>query len=364
MNRKSVYILLLLIIKATFSFSQNQTMDNTTKEIMLQGKEAIVMYAFTIIKEKMPELDINPEDYEIKVWANKSQAIVIFKRLIEYIPFEESRDLKFDITVDLIQKDLEEDYFHTFFIPSKAEVKKINFVKEHVTFSSDFDYSIQEYKDRYWINYENESIYGGYFINNITGEKSAELHGHYESEPTPENPFVENDPLKEIFNSTSKDEILNIIQTSANPNMDKFIEITDLLSVEEFEKIRNFILTKGDRRTYRNFDSNNPHYHFNDFHAYLNSEIGQKNINNDPEISDFNEITIHDWNDGAFDIQYYTIKIVRKGDIKNELIYVEEEMKENSVYLLNAYEKDLNLMLKHLKEHYLIKLRNKINTHR
>jgi len=39
-------------------------------------------------------------------------------------------------------------------------------------------------------------------------------------------------------------------------------------------------------------------------------------------------------------------------------------MKENNVYLLNAYEKDLNLMLKNLKEHYLIKLRNQINTHR
>ncbi len=39
-------------------------------------------------------------------------------------------------------------------------------------------------------------------------------------------------------------------------------------------------------------------------------------------------------------------------------------MNEGSIYLLNRREKDLNLMLKNLKEHYLVKLRNQINTNR
>ncbi|MCF6279053.1 MAG: hypothetical protein L3J14_01765 [Flavobacteriaceae bacterium] len=156
--------------------------------------------------------------------------------------------------------------------------------------------------------------------------------------------------------------LLNItLLFSQNKNMDEFIEITDILSITEFEKIKNFILKKRDRKFYRNYDNNNPHYHFDDFHAYLNSEIGQRNLNNGPEISDFNEITVHDW---SGDIQYYIIRIVRKGDVKNELISIgigirEDnsiyKMKESSVYLLNPYKKDINLTLKKFKEHYLIK---------
>ncbi|MCF6352982.1 MAG: hypothetical protein L3J06_08230 [Cyclobacteriaceae bacterium] len=140
-----------------------------------------------------------------------------------------------------------------------------------------------------------------------------------------------------------------------NSNKKGFVEITDSLSIQKFEHIKNFILNKGDRRFYRNYDNNNPHYDFSTFHVYLNAEIGQKNLYNDPEVSDFNEITIYD--SGA-EIQYYTIRIVRKGDIENKEILVNRGMKENNVYLMDTYKDGLGKMEKNLLEIYLPKIRS------
>ncbi len=148
----------------------------------------------------------------------------------------------------------------------------------------------------------------------------------------------------------------------------EFIEISDILSSQEFENIKNFILKKGNRQTYRNFDNNNPVYSFknNDtiaFRTFLNAEIGQGNINNDPKISDFNQITI--WNNSDSitpHITYYNILIVRKGDIKNELIQVKKGMQENRVYLVNHHEhaKDFDSMPANLK-YFLTEIRNEMN---
>ncbi len=140
-----------------------------------------------------------------------------------------------------------------------------------------------------------------------------------------------------------------------NPSKKDFVEITDNLSVQEFEYIKNFILEQGDRQFYRSYDNNNPHYDFSTFHVYLNAEIGQKNLYNNSEISDFNEITIYDT--GA-EIQYYTIRIVRKGDIENKDIAVSLGMKENHIYLMNTYEEGLGKMEKNLLDIYLPKIRS------
>ncbi len=373
---KTISILVCILLNITLLFSQNQTMDNTTKEIMIQGKGAIIAYAFDILEEKVPLLKINPKDYEINVWVNKTKAFVEFKRRIRFIPMGKV-SLDHDIEVDLINKKVTpfEDWSYDksrFFIPSEKEKEKIKFVKKHAGIPVDgFDCTVFERED-YHISITNEHSYNQFHIDKITGEKSLGMEGSYTVQPMLENDTHDEDPIKEIYDSTTQEEILEIIsiETLANLNMDEFIEITALLSIKEFEKIKKFILNKGDRRTYRNIDNNNPHYHFDDFHAYLNSEIGQRNLYNDPEISDFNEITIHDWNR---DIQYYTIRIVRKGVIENELITVDigirkdssiYRMKESNVYLLNPYKKDLNVKLKYLKEHYLVKLRDQINTNR
>ena len=146
-----------------------------------------------------------------------------------------------------------------------------------------------------------------------------------------------------------------MIDNSSN----EYLEITENFSVQEFEVVKTFILENGDRQTYRNLDNNNPHYSFDGFEAYLNAEIGQGNINNDPKISDFNEITLRDSDAMP---QYYTIHIVRKGDIENEEIVVFEGMKEEKVYLLNPYEDDIDLMERNLNG-YIEAIKNEINSH-
>ena len=128
-----------------------------------------------------------------------------------------------------------------------------------------------------------------------------------------------------------------IIETS-----DDFLDITYMMNYNDFENIKTYILLNGDRETFCNMYNDNPHYSFEGFEAYLNPEIGQLNINCDPELSDFNEIVIRDQNS---DPQYFHLLIVRNGDLENEQIARKESnMIEGKVYLLKYYEYDLDKM--------------------
>ena len=115
-----------------------------------------------------------------------------------------------------------------------------------------------------------------------------------------------------------------------------FLKITNQFSVEDCEKVKNFILKEGNRKTYRNFDNNNPYYDFKKFAVYLGSDIGQQNINNDPKLSDFNTLTLKD------DDQYYEIIVIRTGDIKAKKKGIVNGMQENEVYLTDYGRNDLD----------------------
>lgn len=117
-----------------------------------------------------------------------------------------------------------------------------------------------------------------------------------------------------------------------------FLKITNQLSVQDFEQIKNFILKEGNQKTYRNFDNNNPYYDFNKFVVYLSSDIGQQNINNDPKVSDFNILTLKD------EDQYYEIIVVRTGDIKAKKKGIASGMLENEVYLTDYGRNDLDII--------------------
>ncbi|WP_308993734.1 hypothetical protein QLS71_015130 [Mariniflexile litorale] len=138
-----------------------------------------------------------------------------------------------------------------------------------------------------------------------------------------------------------------------------FKNITSQIDTNEFEKIKTFILKNGDKMTYRNFDSNNPHYKFENCDAFLGSDIGQKNIHNDPEISDFNQLTIADWNS---DVKYYELIIIRKGSLKENKAWVRKGMKENHVYLVDDDGKGLELIENNLPN-YLKRIKEEINSH-
>lgn len=146
------------------------------------------------------------------------------------------------------------------------------------------------------------------------------------------------------------------MNTEKKNTKNNFINVTDFIEILEFKKIKEFILEKGDKMTYRNFDNNNPHYQFENFDVFLGSEIGQKNINNNPEISDFNQLTIFDANSN---VRYYELILVKKGDLKKEKYWIKKGMKEEQVYLVDSYNKGLNLMKGNLSN-YLKKIRKEI----
>lgn len=118
-------------------------------------------------------------------------------------------------------------------------------------------------------------------------------------------------------------------------------DITHLLKPQEFESIKFFILENGDIEGYCQMYNNNPHYSFTNFEAYLDPETGQRNIDCNPDSSDFNVLVIRD---RYADPQYYDILIIRKGDIGKEEIYTPEGLQEDRVYLSNYYDYDLDSM--------------------
>jgi hypothetical protein len=135
-----------------------------------------------------------------------------------------------------------------------------------------------------------------------------------------------------------------------------FAELSDLISLNEFEQIKSFVLKKGDRQTYRNIDNNNPHFKFKNFHVYLGSDIGQKNLNNDPALSDFNQLVIYD-HDAL--INYYEVIMVRKGDVKIQKSWLQAGMQESHLYLLVSRNNEMEKMLSNLSS-YLEQIRNEV----
>lgn len=130
---------------------------------------------------------------------------------------------------------------------------------------------------------------------------------------------------------------------------DKYVNITEHISVQQFEQIQRFILTNGDRKTYRNIDNNNPHYRLNNFDIYLNPENVNQFLRN-PEYDRFNEITIYH---PSNEIQYYTLRIVREGDNENSTMRIPENLDANQVYLRNTYNENIDEMKKNLLDYYL-----------
>lgn len=123
---------------------------------------------------------------------------------------------------------------------------------------------------------------------------------------------------------------------------DDFLDITYMMNYNDFENIKTLILSNGDRETFCNMYNDNPHYSFEGFETYLNPEIGQLNINCNPELSDFNIIVIRDQ---SSDPQYFHLLIVRNGDLENEQIAGKVSgMIEGKIYLLKYYEYDLDIM--------------------
>ena len=81
-----------------------------------------------------------------------------------------------------------------------------------------------------------------------------------------------------------------------------------VITRDNLQKIKQFILQKGQRETYCNMYNDNPAHHTNGFYFYLNPDTGQENINCDPAKSDFNNLTIRSAAGGQN--QYRTVEFL------------------------------------------------------
>ena len=77
---------------------------------------------------------------------------------------------------------------------------------------------------------------------------------------------------------------------------------------ENLLRIKRFILDTGQRETYGNVYNNNPACHAKRFDFYLNPDTRQKNIDCDPNKSDFNSLTIRSKSGGKD--QYRTVEFI------------------------------------------------------
>jgi hypothetical protein len=106
--------------------------------------------------------------------------------------------------------------------------------------------------------------------------------------------------------------------------------IQKTMDMTAFEKIKNFVLEKGDTKTYRSFDSNNPHFVMDDYDVYLGSDIGQRNMDNDPKKSDFNELVVQSKTNKAAKLTFIA---VQKGDLLSNKNWISKSMKEGYIYV-------------------------------
>lgn len=130
------------------------------------------------------------------------------------------------------------------------------------------------------------------------------------------------------------------------------LNITAFLSPGQFESITRFILENGDRKTYRNMDSNNPHYRLKSFDLYLNPEDTRR-AETANALPYFNEIVIYD---PSHDIQYFIIRIVRNGNTGGSETDMFPACEPGHTYLLNPYDEDIVKMKEALLNRYLVEI--------
>lgn len=149
------------------------------------NKRELIEMGFVLLQEKQPQVTIKPEDFEITAWKNSKEIVVKFRRIIRYIPlrFFSKKRIDFDITVNLKTHEIlpfDGVFNTTFYTPTKADQEAIAFVQEKFGyFSGDFENTIREGKEDYFIDCENEYSYGKYTLNKITGKPGPALQGSY-----------------------------------------------------------------------------------------------------------------------------------------------------------------------------------------
>src|SRR5690606_7471283 len=185
---KIVGLILLFIFNSSSAFSQ-KPMENRVEKLKSFGKDSLINLALITLKEKKLPAEVSPEDYEITVWANKTEVLVKFKRLIKFIPLNyDINDFEYNVIVNILSHKVSpfDDWFHMgeFYFPSKEEKEKIKFVKKAYGLPhKGFENVIYEHEDSFKISLDNKVAYGRYSIDKKSGVVTTEIQGSYMPEP-------------------------------------------------------------------------------------------------------------------------------------------------------------------------------------
>ncbi|MET7029918.1 hypothetical protein [Sediminicola luteus] len=200
-----LFTLLILIIIISSYAQQNALYDIIPKNenVINKTKDQLIDQANQIISSKYPEFVIDSLLYEITVWKNSEKTIVNYRRIIKFTPLDKKdENLDYDFEVNLTHREVSPfDFrgFETFYIPTTEEQEKINFIiKAFGLPRVGFNNAIVEGPEMYSIYINNETAFGEYFIDKITGKECmGSIEGSYALIPDfPE--LVDADPLIEI----------------------------------------------------------------------------------------------------------------------------------------------------------------------
>ena len=110
--------------------------------------------------------------------------------------------------------------------------------------------------------------------------------------------------------------------------MDDYQDITNDVSVSQFEEIKNYILRHGTHSPHRIYDTEKPFVAFDSIVLYVTG----RNIHGE-FLKDPNMICILDNNYSSGTTTHYTLLIVRKEDAQQKDLATPKFMKEEHVYL-------------------------------
>jgi len=140
------------------------------EEHLSDTNAAIIKIATAILKEKHPEITLDPKAFEIVILGNYKDLIVKYRR---YIRFNNTnKDIAFDLAVNIITKEVAP--FTTPEIPfyegTLSDLKAINTI-EHITpfdYHSNIEYTVSENDAYFFVTNISENSTKKYFINKNT----------------------------------------------------------------------------------------------------------------------------------------------------------------------------------------------------
>ncbi|WP_038529383.1 hypothetical protein [Formosa agariphila] len=134
--------------------------------------DAIINMAVSILKEKQPELNLNPNDYDIMILGNYKDLIVKYRRFIRFNTSD--KETVFDLAVNIITKEISP--FNTpeiaFYTPTSSNNKAIKTLQKLLPLeqSEHIEHTVSENDNYFFVTSIYESVTKHYFISKKNNE--------------------------------------------------------------------------------------------------------------------------------------------------------------------------------------------------